>query len=249
MSEQDKFLEELGIKPEENPFEKPLEVEVPPAEKPEEDEEKLKNRRERRLHERLERRGEEAHQATEEALKWKKIAESKEVRETAEKPDYIKRIERIYGTNSPEAKEATELLAESLKAVEENAVKLAEERILGHLEEERSSESRAVKEEEGNLDRMMDEIEDDYGADFSNPDVRIGFLTLLERVSPKDSDGNIIEYADPDTTWEMFERTRERSANRAKELADRSMTRSGSSQGSKLETDSAERFLKENGII
>jgi len=40
-------------------------------------------------------------------------------------PDYLKSVERIYGTDSPEAQTATEILKNSLRSIEEKAVERA----------------------------------------------------------------------------------------------------------------------------
>ena len=237
-SEQQKFLEELEVK--EDVFEKPLSEEVPEKEETEEEGFKAKNRREKRLLEQNQRLREEAI-ATTARLEGIKEAQSLHQEEPAE---YLKRIEKIYGTNTPEAIEATNLLREALEGVRQSATEDAFKR----LEEQKGSEAKAVQEEEKNLDEILDHVEDEHGIDMSGDD-RTGFLTLLEKLSPKDSQGNIIEYADPDATAEFYLSRKEKTASRAKDLASRSMTRSGATQESKLMDDAAMRFLKENGII
>lgn len=239
-SEQQKFLADLEVK--DDVFEKPL-TEEPITEEvkePEDEEFKAKNRRERRLLEQNQRLREEAI-ATQARLEGIKEAQSLRQEEPAE---YLKRIEKIYGTNTPEAVEATNLLKEALEGVRKTAAEDAYKRFA----EEKGSEQQAVQEEERNLDEILDHVEEEYGIDMSGDD-RQGYLTLLEKVSPKDRDGNIIEYADPDTTAELYQSRKEKSASRAKELASRSMTRSGATQESKLMDDAATRFLRENGII
>ena len=240
MSEQTEFLKELEV---DDVLTKPLTEETEVQEETAEDADmKLKNRRERRLAAKL--------QAEREAnidlnARLQTITESQALRKGTEEADYLKRIEKIYGNATPEAKEATELLKEALQGLKESAKTEA----LAELDGRQTSETQAVKTEERNLDNIMDTVEEEYGIDMSNDSERKGFLTLLERVSPKDSDGNIIEYADPDTVAEVYLSRKERSSSRAKELSSRSMTRSGASQPSKLEDDAAVRFLRENGII
>lgn len=245
-SEQQKFLEDLGVKPEVDVLEKPLMDESSPEEEAEkEGDMKLKNRRERRLDAKL-----QAERETNIALnsRLQTLSEVKTLRETTEEADYLKRVERIYGNATPEAKEATELLKEALKGVHESAKREAMEESLNKFEADRLKETEAVKEEEKNLDSILDSLEEDYNVDMSDTAVRTGFLTMLEKLSPKDKEGNIIEYADAKEVYELYEARREKSS-RAKELASRSMTRSGASQESKLEDDASVRFLKENGII
>lgn len=244
MSEQNDFLKELEIKPEDS-FEKPLVEEPETPVEEEKGEFSPKNRRERRQQERIDRLVKEA---TDNAARLAKLEQSREVT-TGEEADFLKLVEPIFGTDTPEKREATEILKKALKGVHDSAEKSALEKAVARYEEERNSESQAVAEEEQNLDDMMEDLEDKYNVDFSDQATRNGFLTTLERLSPKDRDGNIIEYADPEAAYEIYASRKESGSNRAKELASRSMTRSGSSQPSKLQQDSMERFLKEEGII
>lgn len=249
-SEQERFLSDLEVKENADVLEAPLTEEsaenTETEESSESSEMKLKNRRERRLAQRL--------QAEREAnielnARLQTINESKQIREGSEEAEYLKRVERIYGNATPEAKEATELLKEALRGVHESAKQEALTEALEKFQSEKANEAKAVQQEEQNLDEILDEVEEDYGIDMSNESDRKGYLNLLEKLSPKDDDGNIIEFADPDATAELYLSRKEKSNSRAKELASRSMVRSGASPESKLEMSSAERFLKENGII
>jgi hypothetical protein len=247
MNEQEKFLEDL-VPTEDDVLNKPLTEEISSTEEEtsEDDEMKAKNRRERRLLEKNQQLREEALTAT---ARLQGIQEAQKLRGTTEEADYLKLVEKIYGTATPEAQEATELLKKALqgvhKAAKEEALKESKE----SFEQERNNETQAVKQEEESLEDMMDNLEDSHNADFSNQTVRKGFLTLLEKLSPKDAGGNIIEYADPETVYEIFKSNMEKSNSRAKELAGRSMFRGGNSKESNLQNDSTERFLKEHGII
>lgn len=245
MSEQTDFLKDLDIDNKENVLDRPLtnEVAVPEKEETaEETEQRAKNRRERRLLEKNQQLREEAIALN---ARLETIVESKHLREGSEEADYLKRIEKIYGNATPEAIEATNLLKEALQGVLKTAKAESREEIVA----ERESESLAVQKEEQNLDDILDEVEDEHGIDMSSEADRKGFLTLLEKLSPKDRDGNIVEYADPDATAELYLSRKEKPNVRAKELASRSMTRSGASQPSKIEEDAQVKFLKEHGII
>lgn len=255
MNEQEQFLKDIEVDnklPE--TFEKPLTETETPAEKPKEEEgteenENLKNRRERRLYERLERRGEEARKYAEENLKLKQIIDSQETRKSTEEADYLKLAEKIYGDDTPEAKEATNILKDVLRGVHKTAKEDALKEALERIEAERTSESKEIAEQENYLDEVMESLEDDYDADFSDETTRKGFLTLLEKVSPKDKEGNIIEYADARTTWELYESRKGNSSSRAKELASRSMERGGGSSPSKLQDEATQRILREMGVL
>lgn len=243
---QAEFLKDLDIEPEDK-FEKPLTEETEPAkeEESEEDGFKAKNRRERRLLEQNQRLREEA---IANAARLQALAEAKALREETVEADFLKAIDPIYGTDSPEKVEATNLLKKALKGAYESAKREAKEETLKEFDSRKESENNAVAQEEQTLDEMMERIEDDNNIDLSDTD-RKGFLTLLEKLSPKDQKGNIIEYADASTVYELYESRKEKPSNRAKELASRSMTRSGQSGESKLADDSTQRFLRDNGII
>lgn len=250
MSEQQEFLKELEINPEEDVLNKPIEVESqePPVKEETEDETemKIRNRRERRINEKLQKER-EANIALNARLQ--ALSEARSIRETSsEEEDFLKAIEPIFGNDTPEKREATELLKKAIKGANENAYQKAKTDILQIIQEERGNEQRAIQEAEESIDEMMEKLEDEYNVDFSDKNTRNGFLSLLEKLSPKDEDGNIIEYADPVATYELYESRKEKSSGRARELASRSMVRGGTGQ-STLKDDATERFLKENGII
>ena len=74
-------------------------------------------------------------------------------------------------------------------------------------------------------------------------------VTLMERMSKKYDDGNIKEFADSEAVIETYKELQKRGGStRARELADRSMTRSGESQPSTLPQNAVERYMKENGL-
>lgn len=247
MDETKQFLEELDSKPENilDKLDAPDSVVEPIAEvkEPEEDNEfKAKNRRERRLVEQNQRLREEAiaSRAREEAL-----AEARKINEGTQTAEYLKLLEPIYGNREPGQAEATELLKKAFQGMkDENKREILEE-----LAKRESDESKAVEKEEEALDEILDNVEDKHGIDFSQEATRQGYLTLMEKLSPKDREGNIIEYADGDAVAEVFKSTQKQSNQRAKDLADRSMVRSGASQPSKLEDDATVKYLKEIGVI
>jgi len=250
MNEQEKFLKDLIPDSEQSEkndvLEKPLDVSEEAPEKEEsEGEFQPKNRRERRLLIQNQRLREEAIATT---ARLQGIEEAKGTRENTEEADYLKLVERIYGNVTPEAREATEILKKALQGVHNSAKAEALKETVETIERERTNETQEVQKEENNLDEMMDELEETHNANFSDESERKGFLSLLEKVSPKDNDGNIIEYADPETVYELYESRKDKSS-KAKDLAGRSMVRSGMSQPSKIEEDATVRFLKDNGII
>ena len=164
----------------------------------EEIEEQRKNRRERRLEKQLQAERENAIALAERVKVLSEVGKFKE--EVGD--DYIKEVRAIFGDEKPENKAASDILEKTLRKIREDAVKEAEDRFSSR----QVSESKAVQDEEKNLDAIMEDVEDEYGIDMSNEAVRRGFLNALEKASPKDKDGDIIEFADPDYVAEDVER-------------------------------------------
>ncbi len=241
--EKDDFLGEF--KPTNDVFEQPLEPqpEAPAPAVEEENHQEATNRRERRLAAKLQAERESSIAL---AARLEALTEAQKLRNDSSESDYLKSVERIYGTSSPEAIEATELLKRALQDVE----KTATERALEAFRSEQMKEHEELAQEEQNLDSMVEELEDEYGISMDE-DTQKGFFTLLEKLSPKDRYGNVIEYADHHAVWEEYQVRKERLSNnsRAKDLASRSMVRTGASPSTGVEIDSNERWLRENGII
>lgn len=215
-------------------------TEAPVEETTEADEMKLKNRRERRLAEKLqaERESNIALNAKVEAL-----AEAARVRGDSQS-DYQKKIERIYGTNSPEAQEATNLLAEALKGVKEEA----REEALAAIRAEQEKTKAAEREATQTLESYVDAIEDENNVVLSAAEQQ-GFFKMLEKLSPKDRDGNITEYADPHAVWDIYKDRLQKKDTRAKDLSSRSMVSGGATNTQQTVDDAQMRQLKELGIL
>ncbi len=238
---QNEFLDELEHQNQENPLEQPLIPEAETvAEAPKEDETEARNRRERRLETkyRAERESSIALAAKLEVL----TEAQKFSRENTTEVDET--IARIYGTNTPEAAEATALLQKALSNVENRAT----EKALEKFREEQKQQQEAVLNEEKTLDGLVEQIEDENHIEM-DAQTRKGFFTLLERLSPKDAEGNVVQYADHRAVWEQLQAAKQPVHNRAKDLASRSMVRTGASPSSSVQDDATVRFLKENGII
>ncbi len=222
------------------PVEQPKEEGTPDESAKPEGELEPRNRRERRLEARLQAERESGIQL---AARLQALEEQRST--PAQASEAVSSIERIYGVDSPEAREATEILKNELARVREEATQAA----LSALEERSSRETRAVKEAEQQLDGMLEEIEDEFDVDLDQQS-RTDFFKLLERMSPKDRDGNIIQYADHMAVWEDYQTRMKRPAdNTAKNLSARSMTSGSAAADTNLSNDVAERYLRENGII
>ena len=242
-SEVDKLFEET---PEQSVMDQSLETlenkEVQAAVPTDEELGEAKRRREKRLMDKL-----QAERESNIALaaRLEVLSEAQKLQKESEPSEYLKKIERIYGTDSPEATAATQLLSEALKGVEERAT----ERAVEAFRKEQSKAQESVQKEEQQLDSFVETIEDEYNVTFT-PEMEKGYFQLMEKLSPKDSDGNIVAYADPHSTWELFqEKLQKTRENPAKSIASRSMTASGASSDSKLQDDSMQRVLRDAGIL
>lgn len=260
MNEQDQFLE--GLKEDQKPIDV-LEAPLGPtgATPPKEDEQhgatgatgaegedddeangiKPRNRRERRLVQKL---NEERESSI--FLAGKLEARNEAARAVTEESDYLKAVERIYGTDTPEAQLATDLLKKAIIGSREDAKREAIE----EMRAERIREQEAILAANRELDNVLEDIEDTYDVTLSEAQQK-SFFQLLHKMSPKDREGTVIEFADPHAVWEVFQDriTRRGTDNRAKNLSARSMVQSGASKESTLADDSHARFLRENGII
>jgi len=241
-NEMSEFLKELGV-PEESVLDKPL-TEEPAPEKEDESESEdkvFKNRFARRKEKEAQRLRDEVTQLTERVKVLSEVGRFKE--EVGD--DDLKKVEAIFGTDTPEKLAATNILKEALSGMTEKA----KQETLREIESREGKQTEAQKEADNEVDDILERVEDDYNLDMSDESVRSGYLTLMEKMSPKYDDGNIKEFADPDAVAETYIALQKRqNSSKAKELASRSMTRSGESQPSKLPQNAIDRFMEENGL-
>lgn len=239
MSEIDKFFEDLPSedKREQNIFDDKLQEEQPTTEKVEDkvedDDSSFKNRRVRRLEDKLQ------------AEREMSIALNERLKVLAEQQSYIKehageidpRLVRAFGTTE-EGKELTKIFQDILKDNAEQAKVQA----LAEIEVRQSRVIEEQQNEEKYIDSQLETLEDEYHFDLtSNAPVAVkarkDFLGLVEKLSPKDESGNIKEYADFETTFEIYKESLTKAEpSRAKELAARSM-QSSTANGSTTTID------------
>ncbi len=158
-------------------------------------------------------------------------------------------LKRLYGSDE-KGLLAAKITQDLLKKTEEQAT----ERALEAFREEQSQQEQEVASFRAELDEYLEDIEDEFNVDLTSDNpaaikMRQGFFSLLNKVSPKNKEGIVTDYADPLATWELFQSHQKPENNRAKDLGSRSMVKSGSSNDSKIEQSAQERFLREAGII
>lgn len=248
-SEVEEFLGEIkGNENETDPFNEKAQVEAPvEGEKKEEEEvEPLKNRRHRRLETQLQA---EREANIEQAAIIRTLKETDKFRSETGSDDLDAELARIYGTETPEQKQASQILQKAFHRYGEQAETRALEKYKA-LQDESAKEQR---ENETFIDSQFEEIEDEFNYDLTSNapsarKARTELIDLVAKLSPKDSDGNIIEYADFGSAFEILQQSKTKDT-RAKDLGSRSMVKSGASAPSKLESEAAERYLRDNGII
>lgn len=227
--------------------EAPAAIEKPVVVEPEADEKEFKNRRMRRM--------EEKYQAEREAnialnARVQALSEAQQFRKDTNADELDSDLSRIYGTDTPQGKEATRILQSVLDKNTKAAEDRAYERFVNSQQE---SEGERIKEER-TIDAELESLEEDFNIDLTSNQpsarkARTELLDLVERLSPKDGQGNIVEFADFGAAFELYQSKKGSDNTQRKDLGSRSMVRSGQSSSTKLESDAAEAYLKSIGII
>lgn len=217
---------------------------VPEETEPEKDnaeiEERKKNRYTRRREAENQRLRDENFQLNERVKVLSEVGKFKE--EVGD--DDLKKLDAIFGTDTAEKLAATNILKEALSGLPEKAKQAA----LKEIDARGEQETEAQKEADSEVDEFLEKAADE-GLDIDDDNVRGGLITLMERMSKKYPDGNVKEFADDDGVIDAYKELQKRSSsNKARELASRSMTRSGESQPSKLPQNAIDRFMEENGL-
>ncbi len=204
----------------------------------------LKNRHVRRLEKKLAETREESIELA------ARLAERSELTKFQEEVGNDPDIARIYGTETPEAREATRLLQGALSKAEERAT----EKALAKFQAAQAEQVKAQRDAQRFIDDELESIEEEHGIDLTSdsPQARKAcreFLDLVQKASPKDGNGDIKEYADFGAVFDLYNTRREpKQPTRNQDLASRSMVRSGNTQGS-VANKATEDYLKQAGII
>ena len=239
MSELTDFLK--GTEKEESIFDKPLTTDEAPEKETPDEEQIKKNRYTRRREAEAQRLRDENLQLNERV---KVLSELGRFKEEVGDDDPLKKVDAIFGTDTPEKLAATNLLKEAISGMSAKAKAEA----LQEIDSRGEKESEAQKEADDDVDEFLDTAEDE-GLDINDDNTRKGLITLMERMSSKYNDGNVKEFADPEAVIETYKELQKRQgSSKAKDLASRSMTRGGESQPSQLEQSAVERFMAEHGL-
>ncbi len=242
MNETDKFLRELPT----NDQKIDALFEEPKTQEPEKEseEEGTENRQSRRLRQRLEAERESAKALNDRV---KELSDKVSKYENVMSSEADERLTQIFGDDTPEKKALSKLFTDILKENKE----VAKREALEAFESKADQEKKAVESESKKIDDEIDYLEETYGVDLTSDSsgakkLRNSLIDMVEKLSPKDKDGNIIDYADFDATFQLIQAKPDPSRN--KELGSRTMQNSKATDSSKDSSSALERYLNENGI-
>lgn len=137
-------------------------------------------------------------------------------------------LTRIIGNDTPEKVRAIKDFKTYLSGLEEKGAQKALSQLQEQADAEKAEEAKAQEE----LVTAFDAIEEEFGVDLTSNSPtarkeRNDFVDFIKRISPKDADGNIIQYPDLQETWSIFKSSKAPDTKRrAKDIATRSMDRS-----------------------
>lgn len=203
------------------PKDKPAEQAVVKEEGGEEGE-SHKNRRHRRLEEQLQRERES------------NIALNERIRTLAE----VKAAEKDSGTLDPRLlrvfgdSDAGKQIAKDFGEILAEETERAKTKALDEFRNEQSQAYQEQKESEAFIDSQLESLEDEHNVDLTSNSpaarkARREFLEMVEKLSPKDEEGNISGYADFESTFDVYQQTlTKEQPTRQKEIASKSMQRS-----------------------
>lgn len=159
---------------------------------------------------------------------------------------------RLIGNDTPEKV----AMIREYKAREERLISQAEERAFNRLSAKEQEAIEADKEAEEELENAFDNIEENFGVDItSNAPIakktRQEFVSFVEKIAPKDHNGDIVDYPDMQSAWETFSEMKKATStpSRAKELASRSMQRSSEATVEPNERRSRTPFANSDAFI
>lgn len=178
------------------------------------------------------------------------VASTREAESNDDTTSVVEAFTAIIGNDTPEKVNALKSLGRALGNVDQRASQKAVEKI----DEIRSREVQQDREAEQELEDAFDEIEDSYGVDITSNNsiarkTRQEFVTFVEKIAPKDRNGDIIDYPDMSSAWETFSAIKKANAvpSRSKELASRGMARSSETPAGpqkRVTFDDADAFIE-----
>lgn len=148
-------------------------------------------------------------------------------RQEAEENPVVESFRAIIGDDTPEKVRALKELERSLSTMENKAA----EKAAARYQSEVLAAQQAERENIAFLQNGIDTIEETFTVDLSSNSpiakrTRNEFIDFVKRISPKNSDGEIVQYPDLIETFDVFNQTRKPAQNNeAKALASRGVQR------------------------
>lgn len=136
---------------------------------------------------------------------------------------------RLIGNDTPEKLS----MVKEFRNVLEKGTQRAKQEAIEELQSRQYAEVQADREAEQELENAFENIEETFDVDITSNNAiarktRQEFVSFVEKIAPKDRNGDIVDYPDMNSAWETFSEMKKATAqpNRAKDLASRSMARS-----------------------
>lgn len=188
-----------------------------------------KNRRHRRLEEQLEK------ERIEKATALAELDAYKKAKAVGAEINLDPRLLRAFGTTD-EGKEVARLFSEVLN----EKTSAAKEEALREYEGRQAEAAKEQTKMEEFIESEFEALEDEHGIDLTSDapaarKARRELLEIVEKLSPKDENGEPTAYADFGASFEMYQKTKvaaKEAPTRQKEIAARSMQQSGQGAGS-----------------
>lgn len=134
----------------------------------------------------------------------------------------------LVGNDTPEKVAIVKKLQKQLTNLEEKGA----QRAIAELRKQEQAELEAEEESFNQLVESFDAVEEEFGVDITSNSAlarkqRSDFVDFIKKISPKDENGDIVQYPDIPEAFKLFQSTQKPADNkRAKDIADRSMKRS-----------------------
>lgn len=116
----------------------------------------------------------------------------------------------------------------------------AKQEALAEIRSEQDRATAEVQEFEGLIESSLEDLEEEYNVDLTSntpaaKKARSEYLDLVQRLSPKDADGNVTSYADFHETWNIYQSSRPVAPTntRNKDLAARSISQNSDAPAAK----------------
>lgn len=196
------------------------------------DEEKPhKNRRHRRLESDLQRERESNIALNERVRVLSEIRAQENAPQNGSVTEMPPEWEALFG-DSPESQKAWAMQSRLIQGIKEEV----RSDTIREFETRQAQEEAEEREYSDFIDNELESLEDNFNVDITSDSpkarkTRREFLELVQSLSPKDESGNIIGYTDFNSTFDVYQRTKEEekseTVSKQKEMSARSMQKSG----------------------